>query len=51
MWMRQVTDGGRPLPTPLLNQFAACLYATGYCDDLNQAKALAALSAVQQRVA
>ena len=51
MWMRQVCDGSRPLPPLLHSQFAACLYATGYCDDINQAKALAAISSSQQRVA
>jgi len=51
LWMRQVHDGTRPLPLALHGQFAACLYASGYCDDINQAKALAAISATQQRVA
>ena len=51
LWMRQVCDGARPLPLILHSQFAACLYATGYCEDINQAKALAAISASQQRVA
>lgn len=51
MWMRQVCDGSRPLPLTLHSQFAACLYASGYCDDINQAKALAAIGATQQRVA
>ena len=51
LWMRQVSDGSRPLPLILHSQFAACLYATGYCDDMNQAKALAAIGATQQRVA
>ena len=51
IWMRQVLDGIRPLPLALHSQFAACLYASGYCDDINQAKALAAIGATQQRVA
>ena len=51
LWMRQVCDGSRPLPLILHSQFAACLYASGYCEDINQAKALAAISASQQRVA
>ena len=51
MWMRQVCDGVVPLPAPLHSQFAACLYATGYCDDINQAKALAAIGTTRERVA
>lgn len=50
-WMRQVCDGALPLPPLLHSQFAACLYATGYCDDINQAKALAAIGATRERVA
>ena len=51
MWMRQVCEGVLPLPPLLHSQFAACLYATGYCDDINQAKALAAIGATRERVA
>ena len=51
LWMRQVCDGSRPLPLCVRRQFAACLHATGYCDDINQAKALAAIGASPRRVA
>ena len=51
LWMQQVHDGTRPLPLALHSQLAACLYASGYCDDINQAKALAAISASRQQVA
>lgn len=50
-WMRHIVDGARPMPIALLGQFAACLYATGYCEDISQAKALAAIGAARQRVA
>jgi len=50
-WIRQVVAGGQPVPSPLINQLAACLYAAGYCADLNQAKAIAAVGAVGRRVA
>lgn len=50
-WIRQVLDGSRAMPTPLVNQLAACLYGTGYCEDFNQAKALAAIAAARRRVA
>ncbi|MFZ2853277.1 MAG: DNA-binding protein YbiB [Rhodocyclaceae bacterium] len=42
-WMRMVLDGHSPLPAPLANQLACCLYACGYADDLNQAKAIVAV--------
>jgi anthranilate phosphoribosyltransferase len=42
-WMRSVLDGHSPLPQPLANQLACCLYASGYADDFNQAKAIVAL--------
>jgi hypothetical protein len=32
-----------PLPLPLVNQIACCLYGAGYTQDLNQAKAIAAV--------
>jgi hypothetical protein len=34
-----------------VNQLAACLYAIGYCEDFNQAKALAAIAAAGRHVA
>lgn len=42
-WMRNVLDGHSPLPQPLANQLACCLYASGYADDFNQAKAIVAV--------
>lgn len=45
LWTRQVLDGEIPLPIPLVNQLACCLYASGYTQDMNQAKAIAAVQA------
>lgn len=42
-WIRRVIDGDVPLPMPLVNQLACCLYGAGYTDDLNQAKAIIAV--------
>lgn len=42
-WMRGVLSGEFTLPSPIANQIACCLYATGYADDLNQAKAIVAV--------
>lgn len=42
-WTRRVLAGGVPLPLPLVNQLACCLYGTGYTEDLNQAKAIVAV--------
>lgn len=42
-WMRRVLAGEIPLPQPIANQLAACLYASGYAEDLNQAKAIVAV--------
>jgi len=50
-WIKQACDGARAVPHPIVNQLAACLHATGYCDDFNQAKALAAIAAAGRRVA
>ena len=44
-WMRQALSGRAPIPHPLVNQLACCLYACGYTDDMNQAKAIAAVEA------
>lgn len=44
-WLRQVLHGDIPVPPPLANQLACCLYASGYADDFNQAKAIVALEA------
>ena len=32
-----------PVPLPLVNQIACCLYGAGYTDDMNQAKAIVAV--------
>jgi anthranilate phosphoribosyltransferase len=42
-WIRKVLDGQMPLPQPIANQLAACLYACGYAQDFNQAKAIVAV--------
>lgn len=42
-WIRLIMEGRAPLPLPLVNQLAACLYAAGYTSDMNQAKAIAAV--------
>lgn len=44
-WIRQALAGEVPIPHPLINQLACCLYACGYTEDLNQAKAIAAVEA------
>jgi anthranilate phosphoribosyltransferase len=45
LWIRRALSGKVPLPLPLINQLACCLYATGYTADMNQAKALVAVEA------
>lgn len=42
-WMRGVLAGTHAIPTPLANQLACCLYASGYADDFSQAKAIVAV--------
>lgn len=42
-WIRRALDGEAPIPLPIVNQLACCLYAAGYTDDLNQAKAIVAV--------
>jgi anthranilate phosphoribosyltransferase len=42
-WIRQAMAGKVPIPYPIVNQLACCLYACGYTDDMNQAKAIAAV--------
>ncbi len=42
-WIGGVLEGRIPMPVPIANQFACCLYGTGYAQDLNQAKAIAAV--------
>ncbi len=42
-WTKLVLEGEIPLPLPIANQLACLLYASGYTDDMNQAKAIIAL--------
>lgn len=42
-WTRRALAGEFPLPLPLVNQIACCLYGAGYADDINQAKAIVAI--------
>lgn len=49
-WIRSVMDGEIPLPMPLANQLACCLYACGYADDFNQAKAIVAVEGYGFRI-
>lgn len=44
-WIRRVLDKQVPLPKPLANQLACCLFASGYAEDFNQAKAIVAVEA------
>ena len=44
-WTKQAMAGQVPIPHPLVNQLACCLFASGYTDDMNQAKAIAAVEA------
>lgn len=43
-WIAQVLREALPLPLPLRNQLAVCLYAAGYTDDINQARAITAIN-------
>ncbi len=42
-WTRSVLAGATAMPPPIANQLSCCLYASGYCDDFNQAKAIVAV--------
>jgi anthranilate phosphoribosyltransferase len=44
-WISQALAGETPIPHPLVNQLACCLYVSGYTEDMNQAKAIAAVEA------
>lgn len=44
-WIRRILDKQIPLPKPLANQLACLLYASGYAEDFNQAKAIVAVEA------
>jgi anthranilate phosphoribosyltransferase len=42
-WIAHALAGKVPLPAPLSNLLACCLYAVGYCEDFNQSKAIVAV--------
>lgn len=44
-WIRRVLAGSVPIPHPIANQLAACLYGCGYTGSLNEAKAIVAVEA------
>jgi anthranilate phosphoribosyltransferase len=44
-WTRDCLAGRVPVPYPIVNQLACCLFVSGYTDDMNQAKAIAAVEA------
>lgn len=43
-WINRVMREHLPLPLPIRNQLAVCLYAAGYTEDLNQARAITAIN-------
>lgn len=44
-YIRRVLEGSAPLPLPIANELACCLFGAGAAVDLNEAKALAATRA------
>ncbi len=42
-WIREALSGREPLPPPITNLLACCLFGAGYTDDFNQAKAIVAV--------
>jgi len=42
-WTILAIAGKTPLPPPLSNLLACCLYGAGYCEDFNQSKAIVAV--------
>ena len=44
-WISETLGGAHPIPLPIINQLACCLYASGYASDFTQAKAIAAVKA------
>ena len=44
-WIRRSLAGEVPIPLPLVNQLACCLFGAGYASDMNQAKAIVAIEA------
>lgn len=49
-WIRKVMAGELALPSPIANQLACCLFASGYAEDINQAKAIVAVEGSGQSV-
>jgi anthranilate phosphoribosyltransferase len=45
-WTREALAGRVPLPMPIVNQLACCLFASGYTEDMNQAKAIVAVKSL-----
>ena len=43
-WIDRAMRDHLPLPLPIRNQLAVCLYAAGYTEDLNQARAITAIN-------
>lgn len=43
LWIREAMSGQKPIPLPVVNQLACCLYGAGYTSDMNQAKAIVAM--------
>jgi anthranilate phosphoribosyltransferase len=43
VWTEQVLAGKHPMPLPIANLLACCLFGAGYAEDFNQAKAIVAL--------
>lgn len=44
-WIKRILDKQIPLPKPIANQVACLLFASGYAEDFNQAKAIVAVEA------
>jgi len=44
-YIRRIVEGAAPLPLPIVNEVACCLYGAGLAQDLNEAKALVAVEA------
>lgn len=42
-WIKRALAGEAPVPLPMVNQLACCLFAAGYTNDMNQAKAIVAV--------
>jgi anthranilate phosphoribosyltransferase len=43
-WTNRIMHDHLPLPLPIRNQLAVCLFAAGYTEDLNQARAITAIN-------